>query len=265
MNRLFTLDVPGDADQIKAALEAQASAETNGTSEPDAALVAYQGYLQALAPWSVVVPFVKELANPIAQGSSAPRILRDFQRLLALIKTVAVLRHPHRVTDGQGRLVADVADYATVYNLVAEMYASSVTGLTAGVTNVVTKVRELKGAEPETKITYAVLAKLLNVHRDLIRRRAGEAILHGWLVNRETRRNHRADLEPGDPLPDSEGLPKPEEVCHLVTPLTGENINISRATFSGQAISDVSDVSLVSVPGDIQAELPNRPWEEGEL
>lgn len=224
MSRLFTLDVAGDAGQIRAALTAQASAETQGTAAPNPALVDYQAYLQALAPWSVVIPFVKELADAIAKGSSAPRVLRDFQRLLSLIKAVAVLRHPHRATDAQGRLVADVADYATVYDLVAEMYAASVTGVTEGVTNVVTKVRELAGTGTETKISYSVLAKELNVHRDLVRRRAAVAIRNGWLVNRETRHNHQADLAAGDPLPENEGLPKPEEVCHLVTTLTDETM-----------------------------------------
>lgn len=64
-SRVFTLDVPDDPAQIKAALEAQAATELEGRPEPDVALVAFQGYLQAKAPWSVVVPFADALQSEL--------------------------------------------------------------------------------------------------------------------------------------------------------------------------------------------------------
>ena len=221
MSRLFTLDVSGDARQVKAALETQALVGLEGPpQEADDALIAFQEYLQVLAPWPVVVPFVKELADAIGKGNNSPRVLRDFQRLLSMIKAVAVIRHRLRATDIQGRLVADIADYEFIYNLVGEMYTASVTGITQGMTDVVTKVRELLASDTVVKITYSVLSKELRVHRDLVKRRVGTAIHNGWLVNRETRKNYQADIVSGDPLPDKQGLPTPDELCHLVTPFT---------------------------------------------
>jgi hypothetical protein len=61
--RVFSLDVVDTPDKIGAALLAQADLELNGATAPDDALIAYQSYLQALAPWEVAVPFIKALAT----------------------------------------------------------------------------------------------------------------------------------------------------------------------------------------------------------
>jgi hypothetical protein len=225
MTRLFTLDVSGDAHQVRAALAAQASLETDGATPVDNALVDFQAYLQALAPWDVVVPFAPNLSESIGQSTAATRILRDFQRLLSLIKAAAVLRHQHRSRDKEGRLVATIEDYQTVFELVADIYTASVTGVSEGVTDVVTKVAELHQEDGERRITYAVLDRALGVHRDLIRRRANTALRQGWLVNQETKKRHQADLVPGDPMPEKSGLPHPDAVCHPVTPLTDGHPN----------------------------------------
>jgi len=227
MSRLFTLDVAGDREQIRAALKAQALAEVDGIEDVDDALVAFQTYLQALAPWNVVVPFAEALAEAVGQSNDAPRVLRDFQRLLSLIKSVAVIRHRYRTSDRQGRLVADIADYEAVRELVGNMYQSSVTGVTDGVTGVVSKVAEIKAVSPNTTVTYSYLAREMSIHRDLARRRVRTALHNGWLTNSEYRRNHQADLAVGDPLPDRVGLPAPEAICHLVTLITDGNVDTS--------------------------------------
>ena len=51
--RVFSLDVIDTPDKIGAALIAQAKLELHGATAPDGALIAYQSYLQALAPWEV--------------------------------------------------------------------------------------------------------------------------------------------------------------------------------------------------------------------
>jgi hypothetical protein len=59
-SRLFILEVPDGPEQIQAALKAQAHIELHGVAEPDPALIAYQSYLQAQAPWEVFVPFADQ-------------------------------------------------------------------------------------------------------------------------------------------------------------------------------------------------------------
>lgn len=209
MTRLFVLDMTGEADQVRNALLTQAQAEIAGTSDPDPALIAFQKYLQLQAPWEVVVPFARELAEGIAPAAR-PRILRDFQRLLSLIKAVAVLRHKHREKDQQGRLIATVDDYRFVYSLVREMYAATVTGASENIRRTVEAVADLRDAG--FKVNYSTLAKKLNVHHDLARRWAKTAINHGWLINK-AEKGKMADLDLGEPLPEQVGLPDPDSLC----------------------------------------------------
>ncbi len=256
MTRLFTLDVADDAKQVKAALATQARMETSGISEVDPELIAFQLLLQAQAPWDVTVPFAEALAREISRATDAPRILRDFQRVLSLIKSVTVLRHRHRQRDDQGRLVAEIEDYRTVYDLVADMYAATTSGASKAVRDVVGIIQEIKSDE-NIKITYSVLAKKLGVHRQIAKRRADQALRLGWLVNNESRKGHTADLVMGEPMPPATGLPEPvtletamlqacdsecdkltedeslavisiedtvEAVCHTVTPVTDHDL-----------------------------------------
>jgi hypothetical protein len=106
--------VEGSREKIQSALEAQADIEMNGPALPNEAISAFQGYLQAQAPWDVAIPFMKPLASIIAKKATAPRILLDFARLISLVKSAALLRQGHRERDTKGRVVATIEDYATV-------------------------------------------------------------------------------------------------------------------------------------------------------
>jgi hypothetical protein len=111
MTRLFTLEISDSDAQIRAALSSQALLELVGIKPPDESLKAFQHYLQLKAPARVFVPFVKELSNALGEIAGAPRINRDFARLISLIKSVALLRQHSRKIDGQGRIIATLEDY----------------------------------------------------------------------------------------------------------------------------------------------------------
>jgi hypothetical protein len=208
MTRLFSLEISDSKEQISAALQTQAALETDGTRQPDPALVALQSYLQLRAPVDVVVPFAAELARAMAEMIAAPRILRDFQRLLSLVKSVAVIRHHRRRIDSHGRIVATLADYETVRELVNEMYIDSSTGATADIRKLVDAVRTLEAKrDGDERITNSKLAKYLGMGVKQATRLAQRAIRHGWLVNREQRKWHPADYAAGEPMPEANGLP----------------------------------------------------------
>jgi hypothetical protein len=209
--RVFTLPVPEDVEKIRHALRTQAELELHGGAEPDAALVAYQAYLQRLAPIDVVAPFAPALAEAVGRSANATRILRDFARLLSLIKAVALLRHAHRERDDAGRIVATIADYATVFGLVGPMYDASLSGATEPVRAVVAAVAALAGSGVRP-VTYNQVAERVGLHREQVRRLARIAIAHDWLVNRSDGRHKPADLDVGEPLPERAGLPTPEEL-----------------------------------------------------
>lgn len=110
-SRLFVIEVPDDQEQLRAALAKQAAVELQGIPDPDPAVVAYQTFLQRRAPWDVIVPFVDVIGTALGRGPVAARVLRDFQKLIALVKATAVIRHPRRDSDSQGRVVASLEDY----------------------------------------------------------------------------------------------------------------------------------------------------------
>lgn len=210
--RLFTLEVPDDRRQIGYALRAQAALElAGGGAEAPAALVAYQTYLQARAPWDVVVPFADRLADCIAAQPAETRVVRDYARLLSLVKACAVLRHTRRDHDDRGRLVATLDDYATVHALTAEMYASSTSGAGEKLRSVVGAVRELF-AQGHVHVSVTQAANHLGIPKKSAARRINAALRDGWLVNGEQRKGYPFQLTLGEPLPRAAGLPAPEEL-----------------------------------------------------
>ena len=157
------------------------------------------------------MPYADVLAKLIGKSAAAPRINRDFSRLLSLIKSAALLRHQGRPRNQKGRLVAALEDYVTVYDLVGEMYEAAVTGASRAVRATVEGVRSLKDCGT-TRVTVSELARHLGVSTMAVSRSARTATRHGWLVNTETRKGHHADLAIGEPLPARTGLPSPDEV-----------------------------------------------------
>ena len=238
--RFFTLDIPHDVKQIQAALITQASMELQGPQQPDPTLVAFQAYLQTKAPWDVIVPFADKLAEGIGRSAEAPRINRDFSRIISLIKSVSVLRHAHRDTDEKGRIIAQIEDYITVRELIGPMYESSLTGASEGVRGVVEAVSHLAAKGGVEKITASLVALHLNMPKPTAGRYIKKALGDGWLVNNEARKYHPFALALGESLPDRKGLPHPDSLlfhpcftpcetdisyengaCFTVSPVTG--------------------------------------------
>jgi hypothetical protein len=172
----------------------QAKIEIEGVEDPSEELLAFQGYLQALAPWDVIVPFADQLAEGIGKVAINSRINRDFARLLSMVKAVAIIRHRHRAKDKHGRLVATIADYKEVYDLVHPHYAAAVSGASENVRQAVAAVAELrdlvdsqaaKGDSSTTAaVTVSLLAKHLKIGKSSASRRVNTALENGWLVDK---------------------------------------------------------------------------------
>lgn len=261
-SRLFILEVPDDQKQIRAALTAQAAIELHGASEPPDALIAYQSLLQNNAPWHVYVPFADKLAEAIGKSPAAPRILRDYARLIAFTKAVAIMRHSSRVRDDQGRIVATLADYATVFKLTYEMYAGSVTGASRKIRAAISAVRDLGGHVNVTQV-----AAHLGINKMAAGRRITAAEKNGWLVNVSQQENLK-DLVLGESLPAESGLPTSEslgfeedsEACNSVTLETDGYIHPTSISSNGHknigdihpSVTDVTPLhdteNLVEVP-----------------
>jgi hypothetical protein len=245
MTRLFTIEVPDDSAQLGAALDAMASLEVDGAPPPDPALRAFQAYLQTLAPIDVVVPFARQLSAHLRRQPQAPRVLRDYPRLLSLVKAMAILRIAWRERDGAGRLVATLDDYAAAFALVEETWAASADA-SERVRQAVGAVAGLGAKSEGATVSITELALRLKVSVASAWRRVNSAIAGGWIVNEETRKRQTARLRVGEPLPPSSGLPTVEELS-----VACETVGHTDTEAPGPSMADVatSFVAASDTPG----------------
>jgi hypothetical protein len=214
-SRLLCVNMRDDLEQTRQALQAQAEMELRGPQQPPEELLAFQEYLQFRAPWSVVVPFVDTLVAELQKSPAMFGINREFNRLLALIKSVAVLHSAHRNSDKSGCLMAQVADYEVVYGLMRDRYGENSKHCDYKVRQIVQLVDKLLSEKKPQKVSQALLARLLEVDKPQMGRRIERAIEGGWLVNRSSTVG-RFDLVVGDELPPEFGLPAPDRIRKLL-------------------------------------------------
>lgn len=181
------------------------------------------------------MPFADQLAEAVGRSPAAARILRDYARLLSLIKAVAVFNYKYRQKDDGGRLIAELADYRVIYGLVRDVYEASVSGASNAVRGAVQAVTKLKAKGCE-HITVTAVAKELSISKMAASGRIKTALRGGWLVNEEHRKGYPFDLDIGEPLPDEEGLPKPS----TLNPVNQEHFLIARNIPSEQYCKGVN-------------------------
>jgi hypothetical protein len=204
--RLLSVTVNDTAAQTHAVLLAYAdNRELNGDVRPWHAL---QEWL-AKEPTVVNIPFARTLAEAVPPV--AVRLRRDFPAVLSLIRAHALLHRASRKIEN-GAVIATIADYAAVRELVADLVSDAV-GMTVtdAVREAVGAVGDLTLAGGETSVTK--LAARLGIDKASASRRVRSAIDGGYLVNLEDRRGRPYRLTLGDPLPDEVTiLPLAEEV-----------------------------------------------------
>jgi hypothetical protein len=144
----------------------------------------------------VVVPFAVKLGELIPPV--AVRLRRDFTLLLSLIKAHALLHRKTRATDKAGRVVATLADYEVVRELIADLFAE---GIEATVPKT---VRETVAAVKVlgTDVSLAAVARALRLDKSPTHHRVRKAIERGLLVNNEKADGRPLKLAIGDPIPD---------------------------------------------------------------
>ena len=206
--RMLSLTVSDTQEQTKGVFRALANGDKRATDV--LRWQALQTWLAA-STCEVVIPYASALAEKMPPV--AIRLRRDFKTILTLVRAHALLHQASRRKDEHGRVIAEVADYAAVRKLVADLVA--------------------EGAEvmikPEVRETVAAAKKLLAGGRDAVRqdaiknvlkldksvvsRRVAAAMEAGVLRNLEDRKGRPARLVLGDPLPkEIELLPKPERL-----------------------------------------------------
>jgi len=128
LSRFLILEVRESADKRKAVLTSLA-ASFNG--EPDAFSDNALEPIRAFAEWlgrfkvRVTIPFAYALAELFAELPANERDFRDFATLLKLVAACALWnlrKRQHSVNDDALQVVAEIADYATVYRLLLPVW-----------------------------------------------------------------------------------------------------------------------------------------------
>jgi hypothetical protein len=204
--RLLALTITDTPEQTKAVFKALCR-----NHDPD---VDYERW-HRLQHWlatgerNVVIPFAEQLADLVL--ALAVRQRRDFGALLTLIRAHALLHRASRDRNDGGAIVASITDYATVRELVADLFAE---GIEATVAATVRQTVDAVAALNKGEVSLGQLATKLGLDKSVVSRRLRQATELDYLVNRETRRGRPARLDLGDPMPEEvQVLPAPSELA----------------------------------------------------
>jgi len=156
----------------------------------------------------VFIPFAHDLADLIPP--IAVRLRRDFKLLLNLIKAHALLHQANRQRDEQGRVVATLQDYTTIYGLVLESMAEGVQAtVRQSIRKTVEAVRQITGMEDTASVSE--VAAYLQLDISSASRRCTAAARRGYLRNEARSRGQTARYVIGDPLPQEQAILPPVE------------------------------------------------------
>ncbi|UVF21551.1 helix-turn-helix domain-containing protein [Microvirga terrae] len=151
----------------------------------------------------VFIPFAQDLAALIPP--IAVRLRRDFKLLLNLIKAHALLHQASRQRDEQGRVVAILEDYATIYGLVLESMAEGVQAtISPSIRETVDAVRQIAG--PEDTASVSEVAAYLQLDVSSASRRCQTAARRGYLRNEARSLGQTARYVIGDALPQEQAI-----------------------------------------------------------
>jgi hypothetical protein len=167
----------------------------------------------------VVVPFAEDLSKVVPPV--AVRLRRDWNAILGLIESHAILHQLSREQDSRGRIIATETDYIAVRDLVIDLISEGVGAtVSESMRETVERVSDLcprdDNGDPVDGITVTALAGDLDLDRSAVQRRLTAAREKGYVVNLEDRRGRPARYVPGDRLPD-EVLLLPTALPHTRT------------------------------------------------
>jgi hypothetical protein len=191
----------------------------------------------ALAENRVVIPYVDSLAELMPDG--APRLRRDFISVLCLIRSHAILHQATRDRDGGGRIVAEIADYRAVHDLLDAIVAEAVDASVSPATReTVEVVAGLLGENEYEHTSVKKISDRLGVGRSATYDRVRRALGAGYLVNLAKENERGLKIALGSELPaDGAFLPAPDDLVVRVT--SGEPSGLANAV----AVRDSDELS----------------------
>jgi hypothetical protein len=211
--RLLSLTATDTSEQTRLVLSCLAA---DDLAEPDFSRWNELQIWLATAEHRVAIPYAHTLANLVPPV--AVRLRRDFQAVLSLIRSHAILHQASRERDPDGKVIATLEDYAIVRELVVDLVSE---GAEATVPSTVREtVKAVSAHASEEGVSITALAHALNLDKTSASRRWSNARARGYLKNLETGRGKPARIVLADPLPeDVQILPTVEALtAHCAVP-----------------------------------------------
>lgn len=235
MTRLITVGIDGGPEQTRKVLSAaalRAAGEEEVDFDPE--LKVWHGLFRWMAyqPTRVVIPFAVDLQRLITIAHTRTR--RDFNQLVSMITASALLHQSQREVDAEGRIIAEMADYAHAREALGPgIDQSSDRKPPTDIARLISMVMETIAAEEEPKaqggkkfaarpgvrrtmdISIRALANRLHATKSSVHRWVKTASDEGFLINHNegSRRPLRLEIlaEPQGSS-SSDVLPSPEAV-----------------------------------------------------
>lgn len=209
--RCFSIVTDDSTEQTRRVYMSMADLENGVGSDVDLTpWQELQEWLELGGAREVSIPFVQELAEHMP--AAATRLRRDFVSLISLVKAHALLHQATRGRDGFGRVIATVADYAAVRDLVGELIAEGVdASVTKATREIVEAVKALLDADEHLEyVTPKKIADKLGIGQPATYDRMHRAIRSGYLHNASKKDERGYKIGLGSPLPDGPAfLPDP--------------------------------------------------------
>jgi hypothetical protein len=243
-------------------MHVHASRADQGLPELDfSAWLALQRWLELAGEKRVVVPFGHSLADLVT--ATSVRMRRDFNQLLIVIQTIAMLHQRLRNKDGQGRIIATIADYREARSLLDEVFTTTVSeGATPAIRETVEAVRYL--SPTGNTVMQIQLMSELKLGKSVVHYRVGRALKGGWLVNQTTIKGAPAQLVLGEPLPDGNPLPHPDELVCVENPESDSNLRTVPEIDQGSNEGSNEDFNPIAPNSGVEPPGFNRGFERFE-
>ncbi len=222
--RMLSLSVDDGRAQTKNAL--LAAARARGKVVDTTVHQLFQEWLVS-QPTEVHVPFLECLAKEFAPA--AVRIRRDFNLVVSLVEAHALLHQMTRKRDENGRVIATLADYAAVYDLVADLISDGVdASAPSDVRETVQAVETLLPQHPQG-VPLKAVTEVLGLDKSNVSRRVAKAVEGGYLVDIEEKKGKALRLQLGEPLPNGEEvMPHPDRIADCAVAPNSMNGELKR-------------------------------------
>jgi hypothetical protein len=203
--RMLSLYLDDGPEHTAAVLRAQAM-KAAGIERPQPDVTAWQALHRWIdaGPKAVVAPFFDDLAA--STDPTNGRMKRDFPKVLQMVNAHALIHQATRERDPVGRIVATLADYAAVHDLMAGLLAEGqAETLDAGVNEVVAAVSVLSTAGPyRSGVPQTAIVEYLGgdetparINKSTVSRRVKKAVQQGYLTTEPSRPGAGSQLKVG--------------------------------------------------------------------